>query len=1280
MPATTNPIPSTILTATLGVAIAAVSGDPSWLAMAVERPLADRLEPSLREALSWIGGILGNRVADRWSEHSRHSLPDPAELVRNHDLERLAAAALSRAFVVVADDTSLGWTSDDRSALQRLGRADPGSLATVFIPLAEDPPLDVTRLLDRLGDPAFDTAPLSEDARTMWTTILSRLFVVTGVRFPGPLDRVAGPLDRAYWQLVRELLKHEAGGKAYRALEIQATAWLVVAARQNRDTLRELANRTRAGEHTAREHFEVLLQEIRSREPLLIETLAKEIHEANDRTTAALRSQSQLFGSLGRGLDRLLDAITSRLDRIEGLQRELLAETRRRDRLELPPTAQAAFDYLTATQRTRSGVHDGWQQNEDGSTDLVMQEPDGSGLVWYCCVEGWATESHVDSLQSRRAGATGPCRMVTSHRLLDGVMEYAAVRGIQLLSLRSLIIDLLRLGRYEDLLQRRVTERVAEEDWFVPPRFSVESRSRHALDRTISDGVDGFLEEWILDSTPEATVLLGDYGAGKSAVVSRIARDRFLSMRRPQDRLPILLRAADRPSIRRFDDLLEEFGIQSGSLLADPAVFRSLADAGRLFVILDGLDELIVNRSGDTFRAQAVLAQGIDHRTKLLVTCRSNAFRTAAEESGAAGVPGEPTHQPFVFWRIRLEPFDESHVRSYLARRLSPDMAEQVAAMMIDVYDLMSLAHQPVLLDMIVSNWDEVRREIEKRPGERIEVGDLYRVYTNRWLEDAGRPGAVLRPVERVGLMRRIAVWMEEQGEAEMPADELPARLEEVLGRFGSNEAVEREVLLQSFLIRSADDRYYFAHRSFLEYFLSMEVAAEIAAGTPRLLHRRTLQPEIIQFVSVHGLTTDQVWSLLRQSLTDAESATLNANLLSVLRDLDPATFAGRNLAGLRASDADLRRADFREAVLEGCHLKGCDIRDADFSRARLAGSTLEGLILGVRSAAKCVRFATDGDDLITADSRNWVLRLPAGGGPPVPVHQHLDSVTSVSTSASGVVASGGFDGRVRLTDPATGRHQVLTTHGTIVYGVAIRPDGNHVASTDAKGRLKIWDRRHDRVVLDKVAHGKTAYTVEWSRCGEWLAIGSFDRTASLWRFANGTTIRLIDHFVLDDHQALVNGVRFSPDGSAIAAASNNGSVRVWRLSDRAEIARYQAQGGDGDIEWAVAFAPDGTTLASGGHDGVIRLWDVRDGRPRTIAAHDAEIWSLDFNPTGTRLASGSFDGRVRIWDVATGTCVGERAFDQATDGLKMDGADLRGVRMLSGLQRAVLAQAGGMF
>jgi WD40 repeat protein len=70
-----------------------------------------------------------------------------------------------------------------------------------------------------------------------------------------------------------------------------------------------------------------------------------------------------------------------------------------------------------------------------------------------------------------------------------------------------------------------------------------------------------------------------------------------------------------------------------------------------------------------------------------------------------------------------------------------------------------------------------------------------------------------------------------------------------------------------------------------------------------------------------------------------------------------------------------------------------------------------------------------------------------------------------------------------------------------------------------------------------------------------------------------------------------------------------------------------------------VEFSPDGTRLASAGGDGSVRVRDLRSGAVRVLLGHAQTVYSLAFSPDGTRLVSGDAPSQAeaRLWRLDTG-------------------------------------------
>ncbi|WTZ46425.1 NB-ARC domain-containing protein [Streptomyces sp. NBC_01390] len=160
--------------------------------------------------------------------------------------------------------------------------------------------------------------------------------------------------------------------------------------------------------------------------------------------------------------------------------------------------------------------------------------------------------------------------------------------------------------------------------------------------------------------------------------------------------------------------------------------------------------------------------------------------------------------------------------------------------------------------------------------------------------------------------------------------------------------------------------------------------------------------------------------------------------------------------------------------------------------------------------------------------------------------------------------------------------------------------------------------------------HSDWANAVAFSPDGTWLASASNDRSVRIWDPATGETLHM-----LTGHTGGVYAVAFNPDGTYLASASNDRSVRIWDPATGRTL--HMLTGHTGGV-YAVAFNPDGTCLASASSSNSVRIWDPATGRTlHILTGHRHWVRGVMFSPDGTRLASASSDHTVRIWDPATG-------------------------------------------
>ncbi len=159
--------------------------------------------------------------------------------------------------------------------------------------------------------------------------------------------------------------------------------------------------------------------------------------------------------------------------------------------------------------------------------------------------------------------------------------------------------------------------------------------------------------------------------------------------------------------------------------------------------------------------------------------------------------------------------------------------------------------------------------------------------------------------------------------------------------------------------------------------------------------------------------------------------------------------------------------------------------------------------------------------------------------------------------------------------------------------------------------------------------HDASVNSVSFSPDGKTLASGSWDDTIKLWDVQTGKEIT-----TLQGHDDSVNSISFSPDGQTLASGSRDKTIKLWNF----QTGIITTLRSHGDSVNSVSFSPDGKTLVSGSSDNTIKLWDVQTGKEiTTLQGHNDSVYSVSFSPDGKTLVSGSSDNTIKLWDVQTG-------------------------------------------
>ena len=161
--------------------------------------------------------------------------------------------------------------------------------------------------------------------------------------------------------------------------------------------------------------------------------------------------------------------------------------------------------------------------------------------------------------------------------------------------------------------------------------------------------------------------------------------------------------------------------------------------------------------------------------------------------------------------------------------------------------------------------------------------------------------------------------------------------------------------------------------------------------------------------------------------------------------------------------------------------------------------------------------------------------------------------------------------------------------------------------------------------------------TLDWSPDGVFVTEGPENSgMIDIRDAATGDSVR-----AWKGHEEDVNDVRFSPDGSMLATAGDDGELKVWDPATGEAISSTSGRGG----AVGQSFSADGSLLAVvWPEEGTARIVDPATGSVvRTIAGLDTFPIDTALSPDGERVAVAmAFEDIAMVFDVATGEPVFE--------------------------------------
>lgn len=714
---------------------------------------------------------------------------------------------------------------------------------------------------------------------------------------------------------------------------------------------------------------------------------------------------------------------------------------------------------------------------------------------------------------------------------------------------------------------------------------------------------------FLTDQLRSFLLLLGDSGAGKSTYVQKLVEvcwDDF-SSQKVINRIPILLECKsllDKSLTKR--SLIQE--IMTTYCLTEPEL-SSLKEMP-LLLIFDGYDEKQVKDIN--------LCELFDldkWNAKILVTCR----RQYVQENRQYKIMF-PQNVNASISELYVYPFSSSQVDECIVKYTQGNALLSYGNWSVtrnDYPELYELIENPLLLKMVVEALPNILKkheEIKKRNDQkhdrvmhlpRITREDIYRAFIESWHERAARRLLAITGQSEVKLweypskfltQEAFGVFCENLSLSMYTASESTGQiLSEVEYKLPSsvtrrrakiqNEnnpwvkffTTEDEVITsirQGCPLRYDNNKYSFYHASFLEYYMALSVFNELLDeesledSAEEMLSRLVNHPINKKLIVKDRAVVEFLAQMIR-----GDARRIEVLLMVVRASRETVLGAGVAIAAANAMTAlNVSLFNFSGLDFSGVHIAHADLRGAYCDSTDFEGADLTG-----------VNFAYA-----------WLR--------------------------------GAIIVNCILKDLSFGQHSRYF-HGERALNCFAYCEDRYFAWLDEKN-INIFDSISGQL-LSSLFLGKMTDSVHCMQ---------FNPEGTLLLYAHENLIHIVDvsvgeeYAILHGHEKDVNAAVFSPDGTKIASASDDMTVRIWDVKNKSGLSVFK---GHKDAVLCCAFNVDGSQVVSAGKDMKPLIWDVLSGKNIGIlVGHRSDVRCVKFSSDGKQIVSGSEDKTLRIWDV----------------------------------------------
>ena len=292
-------------------------------------------------------------------------------------------------------------------------------------------------------------------------------------------------------------------------------------------------------------------------------------------------------------------------------------------------------------------------------------------------------------------------------------------------------------------------------------------------------------------------------------------------------------------------------------------------------------------------------------------------------------------------------------------------------------------------------------------------------------------------------------------------------------------------------------------------------------------------------------------------------------------------------------------------------------------------------------------------------------------------------------------------DGLVQIVNLDSGESFQLPSDITSFECSCFSPDGTRIVTGDKSGKLKLWDAKDGRELLEWQGHESDVSDLAWPDADRIVSVNNkgivihwegrreppyqkldspqyrvphfaasrnklvfhdLDGTIHIADPATGKTERQ-----LNGHSGEIKSICLSNYGDFVISSGSDGTVRMWDIDSGKELRQFAGQA---DTVYAkVLVTPNNQNAIGLSENGTVRMWRIGNGEELAhLNTGKESLAEFEFSPDSDRIAIFGENIPITIWDGSSGKTV-------ATLG---EGLEINQVE-LSPMNNYVVGQAKGV-